>query len=117
MYSYHFEQSIPGKEADGAAHSYELPYVFGNLLSEGPLAGGYTAADRTLSGTMMDYWTNFAKNGDPNGKSLPPWPTFNDASRPYMRLSGALPQGALPAAGLRREQCDLFAAKVASRKP
>jgi para-nitrobenzyl esterase len=117
VYSYQFEQSIPGKEADGAAHSYELPYVFGNLLSEGPLAGGYAAADRKLSGTIVDYWTNFAKNGDPNGKPLPSWPTFNDASRSYERLSGALPQGAQPAAGLRRAQCDLFAAKVAKTLP
>jgi para-nitrobenzyl esterase len=117
VYSYHFEQSIPGKESDGAAHSYELPYVFGNLLSEGPLAGGYTAADRRLSSTIMDYWTNFAKHGDPNGGSLPSWPTFNDASRPYVRLAGALPQGAQPAAGLRRAQCDLFAAKIAKVSP
>jgi para-nitrobenzyl esterase len=117
VYSYHFEQSIPGKEADGAAHSYELPYVFGNLLAEGPLAGTYTAADRRLSSTIMDYWTNFAKNGDPNGGPLPPWPRFNDVSRPYVRLSGALPQGAQPAAGLRREHCDLFAAKVAKAPP
>jgi para-nitrobenzyl esterase len=91
--------------------------VFGNLLSDGPLAGGYAAADHRLSGTILDYWTRFAKNGDPNGKPLPLWPRFNDASMPYLRLSGALPQGAQPAAALRREQCDLFAAKVAPRKP
>jgi para-nitrobenzyl esterase len=91
--------------------------VFGNLLSEGPLAGGYAAADRTLSSTMVDYWTNFAKNGDPNAGALPKWPTFNDASRPYERLSSALPQGAQPAAGLRRAQCDLFAAKFAKASP
>lgn len=113
VYSYQFEQSIPGKEADGAAHSYELPYVFGNLLSDGPLAGRYMAADRGLSSTIMDYWSNFAKSGDPNGKALPSWSRFNDASRHYMRLSGALPQGAQSAAGLRRIQCDLFADKVA----
>ena len=117
VYSYQFEQSIPGKEADGAAHSYELPYVFGNLLSAGPLAGPYTAADRSLSSTIVDYWTNFAKNGDPNARPLPSWPKFNDTSRPYVRLSGALPQGAQAAAGLRRAQCDLFAAKVLNASP
>jgi para-nitrobenzyl esterase len=117
VYSYQFEQSIPGKEADGAAHSYELPYVFGNLLPEGPLAGAYAAADRGLSSTIMDYWTNFAKNGDPNAGQLPQWPRFNDAARPYMRLSGALPRGAQPAVGLRREQCGLFAAKVGKAAP
>ena len=113
VYSYQFEQSLPGREADGAAHSYELPYVFGNLLPSGPLAGPFSAGDRQLSNVMLSYWTNFAKHGDPNGADLPVWPKFSAAAGPYMRFSTALAQDAQSAEGLRKPQCRLFEAKLA----
>lgn len=113
VFSYQFEQSIPGREAEGAAHSYELPFVFGNLLPSGALAGPFSAADRQLSNVMLAYWTNFAKHGDPNGAGLPVWPKFNASSGTYIRFSSALPQDASTAEGLRRPQCQLFEAKLA----
>jgi para-nitrobenzyl esterase len=113
VYSYQFEQSIPGREGDGAAHSYELPYVFGNLLPSGALAGPFTAADRQLSNVMLSYWTNFAKRGDPNGTGLPLWPKFRASAGAYMRFSSALSQDAQLTEGLRKPQCQLFEAKLA----
>jgi para-nitrobenzyl esterase len=113
VYEYHFEQSIPGREGDGAAHSYELPYVFGNLLTAGAFAGQYGAADRQLSNVMLAYWTNFAKHGDPNGAGLRLWPKFSAPEGAYMRLSSGLPQDAQAAAGLRGPQCGFFQAKLA----
>jgi para-nitrobenzyl esterase len=113
VYSYQFEQSLPGREGEGAAHSYELPYVFGNLLSGGPLAGPFSAVDRQLSNVMLSYWTNFAKHGDPNGADLPLWSKFSAAAGSYMRFSSALAQNAQLAEGLRRPQCQLFEAKLA----
>jgi para-nitrobenzyl esterase len=117
VYSYQFEQSLPGREGEGAAHSYELPYVFGNLLPNGALAGPFSAADRQLSDTMLAYWTNFAKRGDPNGTGLPSWPKFIATSGSYMRFASALPQNAQPGEGLRRAQCRLFEAKLEKDEP
>jgi len=113
VYSYQFEQSIPGREGDGAAHSYELPYVFGNLLPAGALAGPFGAADRQLSEVMLSFWTQFAKRGDPNGAGLLVWPAFIAPAGVYMRFSSALPHDAQTAEGLRRSQCELFEAKLA----
>jgi para-nitrobenzyl esterase len=48
----------------------EVRFVFGTL---GVRAGPYSQRDREVSSTMRTYWTNFARNGDPNGAGLPAW--------------------------------------------
>jgi para-nitrobenzyl esterase len=111
-YQFQFSRVAPGREAVGAAHGSELPYVFGTLSIAGREASAgkgsapkYDATDAAVSAQMQQYWTNFAKTGDPNGGSLPKWPKFDPAARPYMDLTA---QGPAVREGLRREACDLF---------
>lgn len=58
----------------GSPHGQDVAFVFGNL---NPADQNRTATDGELSETIMNYWTNFAKNGDPNGDNVPKWEAFS----------------------------------------
>ena len=50
--------------------------------------------DRTLANRVSSYWTNFAKNADPNAGGLPAWPAYTSAGHTTMELgahTGAIP--------------------------
>ena len=46
-------------------HGAELPYVFHTDISL--LGFNYTSDELTMSSSMVQYWTNFAHYGNPNG--------------------------------------------------
>ncbi len=95
VYLYHFDHTPPafrlyvpdnpdlklpdGPRSAGAYHSADLAYVFGNVDKVGM---DWQEEDRALSRTMVRFWTNFAKSGDPNQPGLPEW-------RPYDRKTHA----------------------------
>jgi para-nitrobenzyl esterase len=107
-FEYEFARFPPGRETLGATHASELAHVFGtvklNFFGVGPPAKA-TAVDSQISDVMQQYWTNFAKTGDPNGGSLPRWPEFDSSARAYVQFTDA---GPVPKEGLRRPFCDLF---------
>ena len=78
VYRYHFELAAPVSKFDpdaAAFHSDDIEYVFGALDTRPGAV--WRDEDRKLSELMMDYWTNFAKTGDPNGPGLPAWPRYD----------------------------------------
>jgi para-nitrobenzyl esterase len=100
---YQYEFSLPAIGTQATAHSAELPYVWGSKALDN------SEGDRTVSAQMQQYWTNFAKTGDPNGPSLPKWPTFESDKRRYVEF---IPKGTVEKIDLRRAQCELFQASA-----
>ncbi len=79
-FAYQFARPLPGDDA-GAFHSSELWYTFNTLKrSWRP----FIAGDYALSEVMADAWTNFAKNGDPNGNNDSKWTPYTKENPEYM---------------------------------
>lgn len=63
----------------GVPHGGDGMYVFGLdykpevVFAAGTWAAQPTEKDRGISALMADYWTNFARTGDPNGIGIPGW--------------------------------------------
>lgn len=86
VYRYHFMlPAPPSKFHPGwwAFHSDDIEYVFGTLDTRPGAV--WRPEDRELSNQIMDYWTNFARRGNPNGAGLPDWPRF-DTTHQILRL-------------------------------
>ncbi len=78
VYRYRFDRGSPGDKFHppgiGAFHSDEIEYVFGTL--DFRQEAHWRPEDRALSNLVQQYWTNFARNGNPNAPNLPVWPTY-----------------------------------------
>jgi para-nitrobenzyl esterase len=118
-YEYEFARVPPGREILGATHGSEVPYVFATFDSyvfdpryaaaARVAVGRANDVDRQVSDVMQQYWTNFAKTGDPNGAGLPVWLRFDPEKRAYIQFTDT---GPVAKEGLRRPYCDLFIENV-----
>lgn len=74
----------------GSMHGAEIPYLFINPAA--PVT--FTAAQTSLSNSMVAYWTQFAKTGDPNGSGTstqPDWSAYTPSSHVYINLAPPTP--------------------------
>lgn len=93
-YIYLFDRDIPGDDHRGAFHAGELWYLFQTLdRCWRPFIG----KDYEVAAAMADYWANFAKYGNPNGKGLPRWEPFTKETPQVMEIGEGL--GMMPADG------------------
>lgn len=101
VFYYYFDQHperAPGSPAadHGMPHGVDVPYVFQTLdRNDAKLTPG----DWAISETVSNYWTNFAKRGDPNGRGVPEWPRYTDRDPRVMYFKDTARPGPVPSAG------------------
>lgn len=82
-YYYLFDPDIPGEDNPGTFHSVDLWFFFETLAKcSRPFVGRHY----DLARQMCNYWANFIKTGDPNGKDadgsdLPLWEKYTKDHR------------------------------------
>lgn len=90
---------VPGLPP-GAAHASDLPSLF-------DLNGVYalpTPPQQRLGAQMVDYWTAFARSGDPNGKGSPRWARFTGQGP----VLGLVPDAVRPVGYAADHQCSFW---------
>ncbi len=90
LYRFGYVAEAQRKPDVGAVHASDVAFQFGNLAPDA------TAADRTAAKLIGDYWTHFAKTGDPNGGGLPVWSPL-DPEAPKLLSIGVTATAMAPA--------------------
>lgn len=78
------EVSFAGnKKRHGVSHADDILYLNGTFL----LQPEKYPAEAAVAEIIQQYWVNFAKTGNPNGKGLPYWPAFDKDKPTTMQFS------------------------------
>lgn len=114
-YLYLFDHGYPEADAANlhAFHASELPYMFGTMKRTPPYWPKIPSSgvETDLSGAMLDYWTSFAKTGQPVSANAAAWPAYGSA-KAYMLFG----EGPVAAAGVFPGMYELHEAAVCRRK-
>ena len=108
VYAYEFadKHSPIAQPGNGASHAAELPYLFSLGGYEFPMTDG----QKRLSEQMIDYWTAFARTGNPNGPGRPEWTPTSKNAITGLSLAPA-EQGGIKKVDLQADHhCDFWAA-------
>lgn len=71
------------KRRRGVSHADDILYLNGEFQSKPEKY----PAEAALAEIIQQYWVNFAKTCNPNGKGLPYWPTFDESKPTTMQFS------------------------------
>jgi len=113
VYWYHYDHTISFANqvwppnytecVDYVCHAEELLVQWGTP----PLAGfTYTSDEQLLSYLIIDYWTNFARNGDPNtGNKVQSWPNFSSKNMTALLFQTPVSRVEI---NWRNDECNFF---------
>ena len=100
-YLYYFSYVGRGPFAAlGAFHSEEMMFVGDTYWK----SWKPDDSDKKLAALMGDYWTQFAKTGNPNRTGLPEWPRYDEKSERCLEFGNELKARTTP----HKRGCDLF---------
>ncbi|XP_038178198.1 carboxylesterase 1D-like [Arvicola amphibius] len=88
MYEFEYRPSFVSNMRPKAVirdHGDELFSVLGSPF----LKDGASEEEINLSKTVMKFWANFTRNGNPNGRGLPYWPEYGQKEG-YMKLGTSI---------------------------
>ncbi|MBB5118267.1 carboxylesterase [Streptomyces eurocidicus] len=85
----------------GAAHGFEMPYLF--PMETVP---AFSPEQRALADRMTGYWTRFAATGDPNSPGAPGWPRSGRGATVLSLAPGA--GGIRPVDAAAAHQCGFW---------